>query len=208
VQRLSRAEAQERTRAAILDTATTLFLRDGFGATSLERIAEQAGYTHGAVYSNFKNKTAIGVAVVDGLYQAEEQRARTLFAAAAERGTPWHEALAQWAEAGIGDIGATRLEAELAALSGIDGPVRDATAARYRGFRERWGEFVANSAKAAGVELAIDTDLLALAVIGLGIGVGIQRVADPGIQGTAFAEILRAVATVATRVSTTDQESS
>ena len=61
--RLTRAESQERTRRLLVEAATRLFLRDGFRATSLETIAEEAGFSRGAVYSNFASKTAIGVVV-------------------------------------------------------------------------------------------------------------------------------------------------
>src|SRR5262249_716573 len=72
--RLTRAESQERTRTLIVQAATRLFLRDGFGVTSLEQIAEEAGFTRGAVYANYEGKTAIGVAVIDELYAREEQK--------------------------------------------------------------------------------------------------------------------------------------
>ncbi|MGH3723226.1 MAG: TetR/AcrR family transcriptional regulator [Mycobacterium sp.] len=198
MQRLTRAEARARTRDAVLDAATKLFLRDGFRATSLERIAEEAGYTHGAVYSNFTNKTAIGIAVVNALYEAEERRVLALIAAASERGRPWYEAVAQWSESGIGDRGWARLEAELAAFGSTDGALRNATADRYRSFRRRWGELATTAAQGAGIRLDLDAELLAAALIGLGLGIGIQRVADSTIPGSAFADILRAIATAAT----------
>ena len=47
--RLTRAESQERTRRLIVEAATELFLGQGFRVTSLERIAEVAGFTRGAV---------------------------------------------------------------------------------------------------------------------------------------------------------------
>ncbi len=58
--RLTRTESQARTRALILDAATRLFLCDGFQVTSLEQIGGDAGFTRGAVYSNFPSKTAMG----------------------------------------------------------------------------------------------------------------------------------------------------
>ena len=72
--RLTRAESRERTRALIVDAATDLFLRDGFQVTSLEQIGEEAGFTRGAVYSNFPSKTAMGIAVIDELYEREAAR--------------------------------------------------------------------------------------------------------------------------------------
>jgi AcrR family transcriptional regulator len=47
-----------------------VFLRDGFHGASLAQIAEEAGYTFGAVSSSFQNKDDLFLAVMD----AESQR--------------------------------------------------------------------------------------------------------------------------------------
>ena len=51
--RLSREERKARTRVDLLAAARTVFLRRGFHGATLDEIAEEAGYTKGAVYSNF-----------------------------------------------------------------------------------------------------------------------------------------------------------
>ena len=68
--RLTRAERKQQTRAQLLDAALRVFLRRGFHGASLDDIAEEAGYTTGAVYSNFKGKDDLFLAVLD----AEAQR--------------------------------------------------------------------------------------------------------------------------------------
>ena len=65
VTRLSRSQRQEQTRAQLLDAALRVFLRRGFHGASLDEIAEEAGYTTGAVYSNFKGKDDLFLAVLD-----------------------------------------------------------------------------------------------------------------------------------------------
>lgn len=54
--RLTRAQSKERTREELLDAAAQVFARKGFGGASVEEIAEAAGYTTGALYSNFDSK--------------------------------------------------------------------------------------------------------------------------------------------------------
>ena len=63
--RLTRKEKQERTRAAILGAAATLFADQGLEGTSMEAIARQAGLTQGAIYSNFASKAELWWALVD-----------------------------------------------------------------------------------------------------------------------------------------------
>jgi len=49
----------------ILEAARDLFLRQGFHATSLEPIAAEAGFTKGAVFSNFESKADLFPALID-----------------------------------------------------------------------------------------------------------------------------------------------
>src|ERR1700751_3781025 len=58
-QRLTRGEAKARTRALLLDAAARVFARKGFTGASVEEIAEAAGFSIGALYSNFGSKEAL-----------------------------------------------------------------------------------------------------------------------------------------------------
>ncbi len=63
--RLTRAEQRERTRQDLVAAAERLFVDRGFHATSVDQVAEEAGYTKGAVYSNFDSKEELFLAVFD-----------------------------------------------------------------------------------------------------------------------------------------------
>ena len=76
VKRLSRSESVARTRAALLDAAEAVFAEHGFGRTSLEQIAERAGYTRGAVYANFASKDDLFLAVLDRWLDEDIEHAR------------------------------------------------------------------------------------------------------------------------------------
>ena len=52
----TREEKKAQTRKKLLDAAAVLVARDGALAASLDAIAEKAGLTKGAVYSNFSSK--------------------------------------------------------------------------------------------------------------------------------------------------------
>src|SRR5687767_2711154 len=52
----TREEKKAQTRKKLLDAAAVLVAKNGAVATTLDAIAEKAGLTKGAVYSNFKNK--------------------------------------------------------------------------------------------------------------------------------------------------------
>jgi AcrR family transcriptional regulator len=56
-QTLSRRDEQRaRTREDLLDAAARVFAAQGYHAASVDQVAEAAGYTKGAVYSNFSSK--------------------------------------------------------------------------------------------------------------------------------------------------------
>ena len=54
--RLTREDSRGRTTQRLLDAAQKLIARRGLSDTSLDDIAEEAGYTRGAFYSNFSSK--------------------------------------------------------------------------------------------------------------------------------------------------------
>jgi len=61
----SRADRQAQTRAELLAAADRRFSADGFHATTLALVADDAGYTKGAVYSNFSSKEDLFFAVYE-----------------------------------------------------------------------------------------------------------------------------------------------
>jgi AcrR family transcriptional regulator len=61
----TRAERQARTRHELIDAAERLFTAQGFHATSLDVVAAEAGFTKGAVYSNFASKEDLFFAVYE-----------------------------------------------------------------------------------------------------------------------------------------------
>jgi AcrR family transcriptional regulator len=63
--RLTRPQQQEQTRERVIAAADAMFSERGFHASSLGDIAESAGYTKGAVYSNFASKEDLFFAVYE-----------------------------------------------------------------------------------------------------------------------------------------------
>jgi AcrR family transcriptional regulator len=53
------------TRQHLLDAAAIVFAREGFHGATLDEVAATAGFTKGAVYSNFKSKDELFLALLD-----------------------------------------------------------------------------------------------------------------------------------------------
>ncbi len=83
--RLTRAQSQARTRELILAAARAAFIRDGFARTSLESIAEAAGFSKGAVYSNFESKDALFLELLEEKFAADSEAMGRLIATHVDR---------------------------------------------------------------------------------------------------------------------------
>jgi AcrR family transcriptional regulator len=79
---LTRADRQARTREELVDAADRLFTANGFHATSLDAIADAAGYTKGAVYSNFASKEDLFFAIYERRVDRRVEAMEATFAAA------------------------------------------------------------------------------------------------------------------------------
>ena len=75
--RLSRAEQNDRNRALLLAAARRVFLERGYYAATLDQIADEAGFSKGAVYSRFASKADMFLALLeDRIAERAEQNAR------------------------------------------------------------------------------------------------------------------------------------
>jgi AcrR family transcriptional regulator len=76
--RLTREESRERTRERLLAAAAELFAERGVNGTSVEQIAERAGYSRGAFYGNFDGKPELVVALLRHRTQQEAEEVAAL----------------------------------------------------------------------------------------------------------------------------------
>jgi AcrR family transcriptional regulator len=67
VERLTPERRRQLTREALVAAAAEVFTAKGFHAASLDEIADAAGFTRGAIYSNFGSKEELLFAVYDRL---------------------------------------------------------------------------------------------------------------------------------------------
>jgi AcrR family transcriptional regulator len=77
VQPLTPERRRQQTREHLLAAAAEVFAERGFHGASLDEVAAVAGFTKGAVYSNFKNKEDLFLALFKANYEREMQALRT-----------------------------------------------------------------------------------------------------------------------------------
>lgn len=186
--RKTRAETQAETRAQLVKTARQMFFEDGYYPTSLEKVADAAGYSKGAVYSNFRNKDELCTTVLD---EVRAQRIGEVVEMMAQPDTPARiEALRDWAERVIGDPGWTTLEVEFAVHARRNAELRSELAGRVDAILQ----MLATAAESAeNADLKMPGRETATAMLALGIGLGLLRSIDPAIPVNGLIDTLRLV---------------
>ncbi len=172
--RLTRAESQARTRTSLTETAQRLFLRDGYHATSLEKVADAAGFSKGAVYSNFGSKDELCLVVLDALYAERVTEIVEVFT----RGTTIEErlhAFEAYADTMIGDAPRTQFEVEFALQARKDPDLRRELARRAAAVADALKGLVDQQAEELGLTPVMPTEDVARVLLSLGIGLGVQR---------------------------------
>ncbi len=181
--RETRAERQARTRAELLSTAAKVFARRGYEGASVEEIAEEAGYSHGAVYSNFDSKADLFLAVFEE-YMAERARELAATQVAIDGDAPLEvraRALAdQWMERFAKDRESFLLHMEFIAHAGRDPELAGRFGTRSAALREAISQYISHYQEEAGVTLALPADDLALVLRALGIGLAVEALVSPG----------------------------
>jgi AcrR family transcriptional regulator len=185
-QRLTRAERQQQTRAELLAAAHRVFLRDGFHGASLAEIAEEAGYTFGAVYSNFQNKDDLFLAVMD----AESQRRIPLHvdmlldAASVEEGL--RASAREYAQYAQQHPNWTAVYVEFWTHAARRPELRRQVAERHERLLDTVTELLEEFATRWGVEFTIPVREVVRGYYALSRGMGLERLLDP--QATPLAQ--------------------
>lgn len=191
--RLTREESQERTREQLLEAARVAVARNGYDGTSIADIAEAAGFSKGAFFSNFDSKEAL---LLELLRRHKEQDIETLGRILHEvaQGKDAASALDRYLDGLGGSADWARLDIELQ-LQAARNPafVADYDALQSR-TRSGLAHLIAALYGKAGKRLPIPPDDIADLFVALVHGLVLQRTRDPGAAVKLVFESLMATA--------------
>ncbi|MFC4942458.1 TetR/AcrR family transcriptional regulator [Pseudonocardia sp. GCM10023141] len=177
--------ARAETRRKVLDAAFTVFGEHGIAGSSLSEVAEAAGLTKGAVYSNFRGKDDLVLALM------EEHAMHRLSGALAELAdlsdgsgdTDVDKALAGAAAVLVRamhtDAAWHRLLAEYFALSHRDPDRREGLRVRRREARDAVARALVRVTESAGLRLPLPAPDLAVILFALSNGLAVESAIDP-----------------------------
>lgn len=185
---LTRQESQARTRARLIQSAERVFLKRGYLAASIGQIARTAGYTTGAVYSNFASKEELGLAVMEQRLTATATSLQDDLAAADATLPARLAVLEAWSNRVLSDEPWIVLVTEFVLAVRHKPPVRARFSKGLAASRTMIAAILRQQHDELGVELTLEPERLATAVLGLGMGLSVQRVADTKVDQGIFAE--------------------
>ena len=177
--RLTREQSKAATREKLLDAARRVFAARGFHGASVEEIAALAGYSTGALYSNFDGKEDLFLVLMD---REVSRHAREVAEAVGRRAT-----VAEKAEGG-GDFWMAFIEREHELLLlfmefwayGVRDPdMRPHVAAHFAEVRRMLTDLIIDGVREFDLELTMPAEQLAIAIDALADGIARQKLADP-----------------------------
>ena len=190
--RRSRQEMQAQTREKLLEVATRLFVEKGYGGTSLRDIAEQAGFTQGAFYSNFESKEALLLEMLRRHMQREALQLAELVGNANKGMEHVLDDLQSWASTIDTDVAWSMLSIELqlhAQRSTVFAQAYQAVWEEHKAVLAHWIEKIFAGYKA---QMPAKAESMASALMALAHGLALQRAATgAGASGSVIALMLR-----------------
>jgi AcrR family transcriptional regulator len=191
---MSRKEAQEQTRERVVAAAAKVFARRGYHRATVDEIASEAGFTIGALYSNFAGKEELFLAIADRQVEQRADEFRAIAEAAEGEGDASSEAAAQFRNVLEADPEWPLLFYEFWSLSVRNPELQGELAKRRDAIRDALAEALERVAMRHGFKLRFPAPVLATAVAASLNGLAFERAADPkALPDEVFAEFVTAV---------------
>src|SRR3984893_14615364 len=196
--RLTREQSKANTRERLLAAARRVFASSGFHGASVEEIASSAGFSTGALYSNFDGKEDLFLVLME---REINEHAREISEAVGTRASVSERATGgarQWMAMIEREPQLLLLFMEFWAYGVGDPQGRPRVAARFAQVRELLTKLIADGVREFDLELELPAEQLAVAIDALADGIARQKLADPDagpdeLMGTVLSLLLAAV---------------
>ena len=145
----------------------------------MEEIASEAGYTIGALYSNFSGKDDVLLALLEREVARIVERIVTAAQAEPDPVDKLRAAAREWIAFVDEEPEVYVLMIEFWTIWVRDDELRPRHAERYEAVRRFIGGLVHDRADEMGITMALPAEQVGAAVVGLAYGLGLQHLADP-----------------------------
>jgi AcrR family transcriptional regulator len=176
--RLTRKEKQAQTRACLMHSAARVFARRGLQQASIDEVAEDAGFTKGAFYANFKNKEELFLAMLDERFAKRIEDIESVIAGegtAVEKARRYGDSFARTLRS---DPEWERLFFEFSAYAVRDEDFRQELVTRYRAMRERIAAALRSESEQYGKEPTLPFEQVALMTAAMSNGFALEKLLE------------------------------
>lgn len=193
--RLTHAERRLQTRERVLSAALEVFEEHGYAESSLEEIAERAGYTRKAIYSNFSGKGELLLEIMERRFQEHIDRVESIVG---QGDSSARQAI---------DIGSVfsayfsteraweKLFHEFCSVASRDEEIGVRFRPRVRDLKQALVRLVEEETRRNGIELTVPAERLVLGISALFSGISLEKLIDPeGTDDALFGETLALIA--------------
>jgi len=198
--RMTREQSRANTRERLMRAARSVFARSGFHGASVEEIASEAGFSTGALYSNFEGKEDLFLAMME---REIDEHAREIADAVRTRASVAERATGgarQWMTMIEREPEVLLLFMEFWAYGVRDAQVRPKVAARFAQIRKLLTRLIADGVREFDLELDLPAEQLAVAIDALADGIARQKLADPdAVPNELMGRVLSLLFAAATR---------
>jgi AcrR family transcriptional regulator len=177
--RLTRQEQQARTRSRLMNAASKVFSCKGMQQGSIDEVAQEAGYTKGAFYANFKSKEELFLAMLDERFEERLGEVQQAFASDESPPEQARHAAAGFTRAVRAEPDHDRLFLEFASYALQDPSFREELLTRFATLRSRMAEIYERRMEAYGIEPPVPTDRIVRMVIAMADGWALWRLLEP-----------------------------
>ena len=181
-------ERRAATHGRLIEAATKVVARRGFHAATVDEIAEEAGFSVGALYSNFEGKDDLFLAVFDGHLRWYEER----LGVAADTPDPGR-VFSDWMDALMENPEQLLIFIEFWAYAVRKPKLRRSFAARLAEIRSAMATAIEQRAAATGNVLPVPPETLALVLLAVGRGLGLEKLADAEAVEDSVADLIAAL---------------
>ncbi|MBA0127153.1 TetR/AcrR family transcriptional regulator [Haloechinothrix sp. YIM 98757] len=187
--------AREETKRKVLDAALAVFSERGIEAASVDEVAAAAGLTKGAVYSNFRSKSDLVLALMEDYLADRQREAAAVLDTVTGSRQALHDAGAQLMTAIHTGARWQRLLISYAVHGTRDPAVRAALRDKRRELRSSVAGLIERFAEQHGLDLPFDGEEAAVVVLALSNGLAVESSIDEhSVPEDLFGRVLAALA--------------
>jgi AcrR family transcriptional regulator len=189
---------RQQTRERLLGSALEVFEARGYADSSLEEIAERAGYTRKAVYSNFSGKSELLLEIVERRFRSHIDRIEALLD---EDTSPERKTI------DVGSIFADYLTQERAwgklfhefcSVASRDDKIGSRFRDCFRARKRIIVRLVENEVSSSEIDLTTPVERLVMGIFALFTGLSVEKMIDPEeVDEALFGEMLELLVTSA-----------